>query len=230
VTEPRPVLDYVPRLVDANRRYRVTAPVDLAKQSVWWLGGVVLDQGQEGSCVGHGVVAEWLASPVRGNLGNYTTLGAQIEGHRRAVDLYNRAKEVDEFEGVNYDGTSVRAGLLVGRERGWYSGFNWAFNLTELRAALQTGPVVIGIDVLASMYDTQPNGDWAPSGPPVGGHCCLVTGYSPAYSGRGPRYRIRNSWGQGWGSNGNAYIAPADLDRILFAAGGEAAIPTGRHQ
>jgi len=226
-----PKLDYVPRLVDANRAYRVAAPaVDLSTQAVWWTGGVVLDQGQEGSCVGHGVVGEWLASPVRGRPIREDRPGPYFAeaGHEEAVAVYNRAKEIDEFEGVAYDGTSVRAGMLVGRERGWYSGFNWAFNMTELRAALQDGPVVIGIDVREAMFSTAPNGDWFPNGPSVGGHCCLVTGYSPNYSGRGPRYRIRNSWGLDWGKGGNAYIAPDALDRILFQSGGEAAVPVGR--
>lgn len=230
MTDPRPVLDYSPRLVEANRQYRVAAPpADLSKQAVWWAGGVVLDQLNEGSCVGHSVIGEWLASPVRGKLGNYTTLGAQIEGHRRAVDVYNRAKAIDEFEGVDYDGTSVRAGLLVGRERGWYTGFRWAFNLTELRAALQDGPVIIGVEWHEDSYDTQPNGDLRTTGPVVGGHCLLVTGYSPNYNNRGPRYRLRNSWGR-WGlrGTGDGYIAPDALDGILFAAGGEAAIPVGR--
>jgi hypothetical protein len=231
VTDPRPTLDYSPRLVEANRQYRVTAPpVDLSKQAVWWSGGVVLDQGQEGSCVGHGVVGEWLASPVRGRLGNYTTVGAQIAGHQLAVAVYDAARKVDEFEGDDTEGTSVRAGLLVGRQRGWYGGFNWAFNMRDLRAALQAGPVVIGVEWHQDSYDTQPNGDLRVTGPVVGGHCILVTGYSPNYNGRGPRYRLRNSWGA-WGlrGSGDGYVSPDDLNRILFAAGGEAAIPSGRH-
>jgi len=82
--------------------------------------------------------------------------------------------------------------------------------------------------VRESMFTPASNGDWLVNGPSVGGHCCLVTGYSPNYSGRGPRYRIRNSWGLDWGKGGNAYIAPDALDRILFKAGGEAAVPVGR--
>jgi len=224
-----PKLDYIPRLVEANRAYRVAAPaVDLSKQAVWWTGGVVLDQGQEGSCVGHGVVGEWIASPARGNLGvGRNPIGRQVEGHRVAVQVYDRARKIDEFEGDDTEGTSVRAGMLVGRERGWYSGFNWAFNMTELRAALQTGPVVIGVEWRELMY-TAPDGLVNVSGPVVGGHCLVVTGYSPNYRGAGPFYRWRNSWSQSYGANGNGYITPADLDSILFQAGGEAAVPVGR--
>ena len=144
------------------------------------------------------------------------------------MDVYNRAKEIDEWEGVNYDGTSVRAGMLVGRERGWYTGFNWALNLLDLRTALEDGPVVVGIEVRQEMFHPAANGDWSVGGSVAGGHCCLVTGYSPNYAKRGPRYRIRNSWGLDWGVGGNAYIKPDDLDSILFRSGGEAAVPVGR--
>lgn len=221
-----PTFDYVPRLDPRNRNYRVAAPVEnLNTRARWWTGGVILDQGQEGSCVGHGVVAEYLASPVRGRVPD----PRPENGHELAVQVYDRARQIDEFEGDFTEGTSVRAGMLVGREHGWYDGFRWAFNLTDLRAALEQGPVVVGIDVREAMYDTDTVGDWHPDGPSVGGHCCLITGYSPNYKRRGPRYRIRNSWGPDWGDGGNAYIAPDDLNLILFRSGGEAAVPAGRH-
>jgi len=225
--------DYTPRLVEANRAYRVATPaVDLSKQAVWWTGGVVLDQGQEGSCVGHGVVGEWLASPARGRLTSVrvTDEYKAQQGHYLAVQVYDRARKIDEFEGDDTEGTSVRAGMLVARERGWISGFNWAFNLTELRAALQDGPVVIGVEWHSGMYEA-PGGRVTVSGDVVGGHCLVVTGYSPNYSGRGPTYRWRNSWGRGpsgYGADGNGYISAVDLDRVLFKSGGEAAVPVGR--
>ena len=196
-------LDYVPRLVEANKDHRVTvAPVE--KAVFWTPSTKVLDQGQDG------------ASPVRGMVSDYL-----------ALQVYRRAKEIDEWEGVDYDGTSVRAGMLVGREKGWWEGFKWAFNMTELKAALRFGPVVLGVEWYDSMYEA-PGGRVVIDGPMVGGHCVLLTGYSPNYNRRGPMFRWRNSWGKSYGINGNAYIKPADLERILFVAGGEAAVPVGR--
>jgi hypothetical protein len=206
--------------------------------------GVVLDQGSEGSCVGHGCVGEYIASPARGNLGKYTVVDnaypgtsqphlawpaqpAKI-GHDLAVNVYRRAKEIDEWEGIDYDGTSVRAGMLVGRERGWWQSFRWAFNMLELRAALEEGPVVIGVEWTEDAYEA-PGGIMQTTGRVVGGHCVLVTGYSPKHLRiRRPAYRIRNSWSAQWGANGSAYLAADDLNRILFQAGGEAAVPFGR--
>lgn len=143
-------------------------------------------------------------------------------------DVYNRAKEIDEWEGVDYDGTSVRAGMMVGRERKWWSGFNWAFNMNELRNALSIAPVVIGVEWRDGMYEA-PGGILEATGPVVGGHCVLITGYTRRHRKlRGPAYRIRNSWGADWGLNGSAYMAPAGLESILFGAGGEAAVPVGK--
>src|SRR5215213_644760 len=188
-----PILDYRPRLVEANRQYRVEPPArDLSQVTRWWAPGTVLDQGQEGSCVGHGIVGEFLASPVRGPLHPPSGFSRAEVGHLLALQVYNRAKEIDEWEGVDYEGTSVRAGMLVGRSRGWYDGFTWAFNMTELRAALEQGPVVVGVDWHQDSYDALPNGDLLISGPVVGGHCLLVNGYTPNYYGRGARYRLVN--------------------------------------
>jgi hypothetical protein len=230
MTTPIRTLDYRPRLDPRNLAYRVTAAdPTLPRRSRYWTPGVVLDQGQEGSCVGHGVVGEYLASPVRGRFIRQNRPGPYFAdvGHEEAVAVYNRAKQIDEFEGVDYDGTSVRAGMLVARERGWVSGFRWALNMLELRAALEEGPVVIGVEWRDGMYEPVA-GALRPVGPVVGGHCLLVTGYTPNKWKFGPHYRLRNSWGAGWGNNGSAYIAELDLEDILFGSGGEAAVPTGR--
>lgn len=211
-----PVLDYVPRLDERNRLYRVTAtPIDT---SIFWTpSALVLNQYSEGACVGGGVTHELGASPRRKRINNDLLF-----------NVYNRAKEIDEWEGVDYDGTSVRAGMMVGRERGWWTGFHWAFNMSELRTALNDSPVVIGVEWRDGMYEA-PDGVLTATGPVVGGHCILVTGYTKRHRKlRGPAYRLRNSWGNDWGLNGSAYIAPDGLEAILFGAGGEAAVPVGK--
>lgn len=221
MTETR-TFDYVPRLDPRNLPYRLhAAPADLLATSRYWTPGRrVLDQGREGACVGHGVAHEAAASPMR------------VRGIDETVAhaVYKRAQQLDPWEGESYEGTSVHAGMLAGRERGWWQGFNWAMSMAELRSALELGPVVIGVEWWSGMYKAE-GGHVEPYGRVVGGHCILVTGYGPnrqldAY--RGPAYRLRNSWGADWGINGSAYIAADNLDRILFRAGGEAAVPVGR--
>jgi hypothetical protein len=205
--------DYVPRLVDANLPYRMGVAGDTSK-SRYWTPGATLHQGGEGACVPHGVTGEALASPVRVKLPNAQAL---------AFEGYDWCRRHDEFEGDYTDGTSVRAGMNWGRERGWWTGYRWGLNMGELRAALDLGPVVVGVDWTDGMYD--PAGDEVvPTGKVVGGHCILITGYSAARA----SYRLKNSWGPQWGRNGQAYIRAVYLDRILFQAGGEAAVPQGR--
>lgn len=228
-TDDERTFDYVPRLDERNRAFRVGAadPKLLETSQFWTPGNVVSDQGSEGACVGFGVTNEWLASPVRGRLGRNLGRSAQFDSANQiSRDVYRRAKEIDEFEGVDYSGTSVRAGMLVGRERGWWTGFRWALNMAELRAALEVGPVVVGVEWREGMYRPV-NGMLAPFGRVVGGHCLLITGYRA--KGRfGPAYRVRNSWGKTWGKNGSADITVDHLDSTLFKAGGEAAVAIGR--
>lgn len=220
---PERTFDYHPRLDPRSRSYRVGAPsADLSLQSRFWVpGSVVTDQGSEGACVGHGVTNEWLASPARGRSTEYTA-------NRLAQQIYREAQKIDEWEGEDYEGTSVRAGMLVGRARGWWEGFRWAFNMAELRTALEEGPIVIGVEWRERMYAANA-GRVVVGGQVVGGHCLLLTGYTPHHLGlRSPAYRWRNSWGVSYGINGSAYIATADLDSILFRSGGEAAVAIGR--
>lgn len=212
--------DYTPRLVEANRPYRMGVAGDTSK-SRYWVPGVVLDQGSEGACVGFGCTAEALASPARVKFPEST-------GDEVARVIYRRAQKIDEWEGENYDGTSVRAGMLVGREHGWWEGFKWALNMGELRAALDLGPVVIGVEWRSGMYETWKDGQVKVYGDVVGGHCLLITGYSPNWNGWGPHYRWRNSWGREYGVNGSAYIDADELNAVLFQSGGEAAVPIGR--
>jgi hypothetical protein len=219
--------DYVPRLVEANLPYRMgaTDPA-LLDRSRFWVPGPVLDQGREGACVGFGCTAEYLASPVRGRppaLDSQPNLPAVRRAELLARDVYLSAQRIDAWEGEAYEGTSVRAGMLVGRERGWWTGFRWAMSMAELRAALELGPVVVGVEWREGMYRA-PGGVVTVDGRVVGGHALLITGYSA----RRRAWRWRNSWSRSYGVNGSAYIRHDDLDSVLFRAGGEAAVPVGR--
>jgi hypothetical protein len=218
--------DFVARLDPGNRPYRLTAAdPSLLQKPRYWTPGLCLNQGEEGACVPHGVEGEALASPVRVK---------PPEPQALAFDGYDWCRRNDPFPGEDYDGTDVNTGMKWGRLMGWWTGWRWAFNMLELRTALEEGPVVIGVDWLSGMYEA-PGGVLEARGQVVGGHCILVTGYTPDHKPsrqmRGypqPAYRLRNSWSADWGINGTAYTRAEDLDRILFQAGGEAAVAVGR--
>lgn len=185
----------------------------------WWTPGPLLNQGAEGACVGMGCSAEAAASPQR-------LRGVDFA---YAMGWYNRAKQIDGQPGEAYSGTSVLAGMKVGVERGLWDGYKWAFGIRDVvQGLLQLGPVVIGIDWYDSMYETKPDGEVVVGGNLVGGHCILLTGYSPSYARLGETIRWRNSWGPSYGKAGNGYIKAGLLSELL-EANGEAAIPVGRH-
>lgn len=193
-----------------------------------WDVGTCLNQGREGACVGFGWVGELLASPMPYRCDPDT-------GNSYARRTYHRAQQLDEWAGENYEGTSVLAGAKAIREAGHMDGYRWAFGIDDVRdTVLALGPVVIGIPWHEGMYETKPSGLVDVSGPVVGGHCLLVYGYHPSARLRGEDYRARfnifrwrNSWGTGYGLDGNGFIRYEDL-RDLLAHTGEACVPRGR--
>lgn len=204
-----------------------TSVPDVAKR---WRTGAVLDQGREGSCVGHGWAAELIGSPRPHKVDSAT-------GHRYAVDIYRKAQLIDEWEGENYDGTSVLAGAKVVRERGYIDQYRWAFNIDDVKDAVITqGPVVIGIPWYEDMYETKESGLVEVGGPIVGGHCLTIVGYHPGmriagegWNERHKVFRWRNSWGPDYGLNGDGLIRYEDL-RDLLQDNGEACVPVGRNK
>jgi len=178
-----------------------------------WTCDVWLDQGVEGSCTGHAVAHELAAKPIQALVSS---------GLARAI--YREAQKIDPWPGENYEGTTVDAAMRVAAKMGYYDEWRWAYNMDDLILALShRGPAVIGIDWHKGM-ETTTDGFIFPRGQKLGGHAILVTGYS--LSGV---FRLHNSWGKGWGLNGDCFIFAKDLDKLL-RRNGEAAIPIKRRK
>ena len=236
-------LDWNPRLDERSRKFNIRQALATQPEvNKLWSSGPVIDQGHEGACVGFGWTGELMASPMP----DYDV--PEHVANRYALGWYNRAKQIDEWDGVDYDGTSVLAGAKVGKERGAFDGYYWAFDMEAIRnAVIAAGPVVIGVPWYNSMYDTAANGlvtvDTA-SGL-AGGHCLVLTGYrhhmrfivNHKYEYKRV-FRWRNSWGRSYGvlnsstglSNGNGWITYDDLSNLFEMWGTEACIPVGRHR
>lgn len=179
-----------------------------------WNVAKVLDQGQEGACVGFGWAHEAIASPF--------PIGWVTDADARA--FYEAARKVDEWEGEDYEGTSVLAGAKVAQSAGLIAGYKWTYNWMELALAVgYDGPAVIGVDWYSDMWDVDSSGFIHVSGDPVGGHCTLISGVDPT---RGT-FTIHNSWGESWGRGGKALISFDDMHKLLDT-NGEACIPLGR--
>jgi hypothetical protein len=205
-----------------------------------WSPGPVLDQGREGACCGYSAVGEALASPVRVDLERAALPGHQGDAagsawprnpHGLAIAVYRSAQRIDEWEGEQYDGTSVLATAKVMRSLGFWIEYRWTFSVTELRdAVIATGPAILGIPWLSGMYRTVGE-EVRAVGDVVGGHAILCNGYHPAKSvnGKPPRemFGLFNSWGPNWGVGGQSWIAADDL-AFLLRDQGEACVPVHR--
>jgi hypothetical protein len=189
---------------------RTLLPTRRPPRSYTWAAGHNLDQANTPHCVGFGCAHELAARPVVvGNVHDGT-------GH----GIYQQCKLIDPF-GPTVDGTSVLAGAQVLRHLGHWSEYRWCDGEEDLALTVgYRGPVVIGVSWWTGMFAPDADGFVRIAGRVEGGHCVLVTGISLK---RGA-YRIRNSWGAGWGIGGDALVRRVDM-AVLLADDGEACVP-----
>jgi hypothetical protein len=219
------------RLIDFDERSRLFAfpqPEDVTLKDKTWLLPKAnrLNQKLDGTCVGHGFAHEIASDPVA--LRRYGN-------HDYALSIFDAAARNDGWEGHSRaDGTSVLAAAKVCVRRGFYLNYRWAFTIDQLLAALITdGPVVVGTWWTDHMDSVTPGGYMASTeGSDLGGHCYLIRGVKlkPRLTGHSnlpPCLRLTNSWGLGWGLNGEALVPIDEFERLVKREG-EMCIPTGR--
>jgi C1A family cysteine protease len=211
------ILDWKPNHDERSREYPMrTLLSQVPIETKMWQQGTILDQGQEGACVGFGWTAELLAEPM-------PYQAREDSGNNYARNLYLEAKVLDEWPGENYEGTSVLAGAKALKNRNLIGGYRWCFGIDELRdTIISQGPVVIGVPWYEGMYEAE-GGVVTITGKKVGGHCLTVTGYDADKN----MFRWQNSWGRGYGLDGSALIGYNDLAGLLSEQG-EACIPMDR--
>lgn len=210
-----PRLDRRVQFDERSRSYPIRNLVlDKPQRSYTWACDTYLDQGREGACVGFSIAHEIAARPVE---------AAASSG--LALDIYDRARQLDDWEGEDYDGTSVIAGMKAAVEKGYFNEYRWAFDLNDLILAVgYKGPAILGINWYEGMLDPDENGYIRPTGDIVGGHAILCRGVGV----RQRYFYLHNSWGRDWGPlGGTCRIRFADLEQILHEDG-EACIPMGR--
>lgn len=216
-------LDRIPQDDPRNNDFpmrRLISPIVTPRSYTWSVGAgaveaypdsqLVLDQGQEGACVGFSFAHEWAAKPQVIKRVNEQT----------AQGIYRYAQQNDEWPGEDYSGTSVLAGAKAGVQRGVYMSYTWSKSAAELAVIVsRKGPVVLGIAWYESMY-VPIDGLLRLEGGIVGGHAILCRGYSVSRQ----AFMLHNSWGRGWGKNGTAWLSQTDLQTLLDQDG-EACLP-----
>lgn len=173
----------------------------------WWANGWWGDQGLSPECVAY----SWLHWAEDGPItaeGTVPILNPNI--------VYQACQLVDEWEGEQYDGTSVRAGAKVLQSSNLIKEYRWAWDLdTAVNAVLELGPVVLGTHWTDSMFYPDKDNIIKYEGSIIGGHAYLLNGVNTKTG----MARIKNSWGRGWGNNGHAYISFEDLERLIKVDG-----------
>lgn len=215
IRDPR--LDRRVRFDERSRQYRAVdrlprRAAQRGPRSYTWSCPVWLDQGQEGACTGFST-AQAVAARPRPKPG-VTNADGEL--------YYRRARQLDDWPGEDYDGSSVLGAMLAAKEFGDVESFDWVFGGAEELAAVVGWicPAVLGIDWLAGMAQTDERGLISATGGVLGGHAILCNGVNV----KARTFRLHNSWGADWGVSGDAFISWSDMD-LLLARQGEAAVP-----
>lgn len=225
-----PNLDRLPQFDERSKEFTVRAKLDelgLRHPRSYSWRHVQLDQGNEGACVGFGTTMEAAARPVP-VFGDPVRKPPNIKATNDiAHSVYLRAKELDEYPGENYEGTSVLAGMKACVEHGWFGEYRWATG-AGVPAAVDDiilsvgylGPVIMGTDWYEDMYEAVGDeGYLDATGQKVGGHCYLFTRYST---------KLDALWTpNSWGGHGQGWVRRSDVE-LLMGSGGEACIPMQR--
>lgn len=199
----------------APRQYHALPKEKLYPQDAIWL-----DQGQTSECTSYG----WHHRLIDSDAINVVDMQKWGSGNTATEmhGFYCEEQTKDPWPGdcnnpPFYDGTSVRAGAQVARDRAWIKAYLWCFDIMSVEYSLiDLGPIVLGIDWYAGMSDVDGKGVMKVRGQLEGGHCVVLNGFVKHRLGD-HWFRIKNSWGRSWGDNGNGWIQKSELKKLITA-------------
>lgn len=220
------MLDFTPsfgRLENPDERdelFPVSAvlpdPDPFITEKYWWDGGWWGNQGETTQCVCY----SWMHWVEDGPVVQDEILASRSKPMFNTTAFYRECQIRDPWPGTNYPGTSVRTAAKILQELGIIKEYRWANNSEEVaQTLLNLGPVVVGTRWTHDMAYPRNDGRIRPTGASLGGHAYLLNGVD--YNKK--LFRIKNSWGKGWGRDGYAFITFEDFDSLL-SMGGEACV------
>lgn len=241
VEDPR--LDRLIEFDERSREYPIRATLrGKPPRSYTWRvqAPFIIDQGQEGACVGFSVVNELQARP------SEVTFDSLSEANSFARNgIYHPAQRIDPWPGGAYpgaspfyEGTSVLAGVKVAHSKGYFGEYRWSFGLEDFILGLgHNGPAIIGVWWYDTNYRPDAKGFISPTGNRVGGHAILARAVKIVWTESGkdvPRSErglsdvdldasyvtLRNSWGRwGYQGSGDCYVTLRNMGRWLGEQG-----------
>jgi hypothetical protein len=169
-----------------------------------------------GSCTGNTGVDLLGTDPFFNTVGSQLAL--QLRDSRNAehyaIDLYAQASKLDGVDGdwPPVDGGST--GLAIAKAlvaRGLFDTYLHPFGLTPLLTALQSQPVMVGMNWYESMFEPRANGTMEVRGEIAGGHEIL---FDAVYMEQ-RMIRFPNHWTAEWGDAGYGFLTFDQVDRLL---------------
>jgi hypothetical protein len=169
----------------------------------------ILDQGDLGSCTGNAAVGALGTKPLSDTIPAAVTLDETF-----AREVYSDATAIDPYTGqwppedTGSDGLSVAKVL---KTRGLIAGYLHGTNPTALQTALQTTPVIVGVNWYAGFDTPDTSGRVEITGGIRGGHEFEIIGVDFEEQ----LYEAVNSWGRDWGLEGHFFIPFTAMARLL---------------
>lgn len=194
-----------------SKNYPADATADI--KSVQWLRrSPIFDQGNVGSCTGN-AAAGWCATD------NAHRPGLADVTEKTALEIYSKATHLDQIGGVwppSDTGSSGLAAAKALKALGYSTGpYRHCFSLHHTLAALQNGPVLVGLEWLTGCDQPDPHGHVTYTGKVRGGHEILADALDIDTG----LIWFQNSWGPGWALHGRFSMTWTDFATALSRQG-----------
>jgi hypothetical protein len=176
------------------------------------------DQGDLGSCTGNAAVGLLATEPFASTLVDQVAAGKVKYDENEAVSVYSAATALDNYPGQYPPQDTGSDGLAVAqvlRSRGFVSGFNHAIDLNTMASALQSGPVMVGVNWYEGFDNPASDGRVKISGRVRGGHEFEVNEIDI----ENRVFWAVQSWGPSWGKDGTFYFSFDDMIRLFNEQG-----------